>query len=227
LIISRVKNAARAGIETIRYLRPAQTTDMTKMPANSACQRVYAIASSYGGYGALLGLIPELTPALDAALVSLVHASPAHVAAFAEYLDKHSALQVSHAVDGLPVDAGTCYLASAFETVSLDSSAEDPVFRVAPRGTAGSNHAADELMESLVDRFGARCGGIVLSGIGDDGVNGIGRIIDRGGHVIVQEPKTCLCGETAAMIASTYGLPTVLPGMQMAEVIRTTGLAEG
>ena len=227
LIISRVKNAARAGIETIRYLRPAHTMDLTKAPLKSTCRRVYAISSSYGGYGSLLGLIPELPVDLEAAFIATVYAIPAHVAAFANYLDGHSALRVFHAVDGQPVEAGCCYLASAFEAVTLDNALGRPAFKVTPRVAAGLDHAADELMGSIADVAGARSGGIVLSGMGEDGIKGIGRILDGGGHVVVQEPKTCLCSETAAQVASTYGLPTVLPGMRMAETIRAEGLADG
>lgn len=221
LIVSRVKNAARAGIDTIRYLRPAQTIDGPKTPADKVCRRIYAIASSYGGYGALLGLIPELGPDLGAAFVSAVHAIPSHVAAFASYLDNHSPLRVCHAVDGQPVHAGHCYLTSAFETVSVSGSVDAPVFNVTPRVSPASNHAADELMTSLSATFGPRAGGIVLSGIGDDGIAGIGRILDEGGHVVVQEPKTCLCSETAVQAVQAYGLQTVLPGMRMAQTIRT------
>ena len=53
LIISRVKNAARAGIDTIRYLRPAQVNREKMNGDSQACERVFAIGSSYGGYGAL------------------------------------------------------------------------------------------------------------------------------------------------------------------------------
>lgn len=227
LIVSRVKNAARAGIDTIRYLRPAQLTDPPKTSFNGTCRRVYAISSSYGGYGALLGLVPELAPDLGAAFIASVYAIPSHVTAFARYLDNHSALHVCHATDGQPVDAGTCYLTSAFEAVTVVGSPDRPVFAVSPRDTPNADHAADELMTSLADVFGDRSGGVVLSGIGDDGISGVGRILDRGGHVVVQEPKTCLCSETAAQAASTYGLPTVLPGMRMAETIRIDGMADG
>lgn len=225
LIVSRVKNAARAGIDTIRYLRPAQMSNHAKLETNRPLNRVYAISSSYGGYGALLGLVPELPPALDAAFIAPVHAVPSHVTAFAGYLDRHSAMRVCHAVDGQPLDAGCCYLVSAYEAVSLKGTPEQAVFHLTPSNAVVAAQPADDLLGDVAALFDRRSGAIVLSGTGDDGIAGIGRILECGGHVVVQEPRTCLCGETTSQVVRAYGLPTVLPGMRMAETIRSDGLA--
>ena len=119
LIISRVKNAARAGIDAVRYLRPAQAATSIKSTLNTPCQWVFAIGSSYGGYGSLLGLIPELKPDLPAAFISALYSTPSHVDAFTRYLDDHSPLVVCRAIDGQTIEPGSCYLASVFETVSV------------------------------------------------------------------------------------------------------------
>ena len=76
-------------------------------------------------------------------------------------------------------------------------------------------------MTSLSSVLKERASGILLSGIGEDGVMGIGQIISGGGNAIVQDPKTCLCRDTTALAAKKYGLSPVLPGPRMAETIRT------
>ena len=222
LIISRVKNAARAGIDTIRYLRPAQVAQDKKDIGMQECQRVFAIGSSYGGYGSLLGLIPEIKPQLPAAFLSVLYASAPHVDAFASYLDRHSRIAVRRAVDGDPLQSGTCYLASALEQVTVKNESGKLSIQLQPKKNGDTpGHACDTLMTSLSDTLKARASGILLSGIGEDGVAGIGAILKGGGHAIIQDPRTCLCNDTTAMTAKQYGLSVVLPGVTMAEAIQT------
>lgn len=220
LIVSRVKNAARAGVDAIRYLRPAQTAAQNKSIPNTDCQLVFAIGSSYGGYGSLLGLIPELNPNLPAAFVSILYSTPSHVDAFTRYLDGHSPIVVCRATDGKVLQPGACYLASVFETVSVDNAGGQLMLRVQSEASKQPESVTDDLMTSLATVLKDRASGILLSGIGEDGVMGIGQIISGGGNAIVQDPKTCLCSDTTALAAEKYGLSPVLPGSSMAETIR-------
>jgi two-component system chemotaxis response regulator CheB len=221
LIISRVKNAAQAGIDTVRYLRTAQKENKEQPVNTSECRWVFAIGSSYGGYGSLLGLIPELSPDLPASFLSALYATPAHVDAFSRYLNDLSPLTVSRAVDGQPICPGSCYLSSVFESVSIVNGSDQLTLQVTSKKSNRAEHAADELMTSISTALKDRASGILLSGIGDDGIVGIGQILDGGGKAIVQDPTTCLCSDTTAQAAERFSLPTVLPGYRMAEAIRS------
>jgi len=227
LIISRVKNAARAGIDTIRYLRPAQATENAKSENMADCRRVFAIGSSYGGYGSLLGLVPELSPDLSAAFVAVLYALPAHVDAFSRYLNKHSSLAVHRALDGQPLHSGSCYLASVFETVRVVEASGQLQLVVQSGASARRENAVDELMISLATILKDRASAVLLSGIGGDGIAGIGEILKEGGNAIVQDPKTCLCSDATSLAAQKYGLATVLPGLRMAETIHNHCLDDG
>jgi two-component system chemotaxis response regulator CheB len=220
MIISRVKNAARAGIDTIRYLRPAKVALEMKTIGTQECRRVFAIGSSYGGYGSLLGLIPEIKPQLPAAFISVLYAAAPHVDAFVSYLDQHSQMPVRRAVDGEPLHSGTCYLASAFEQVKVKNGSGELSIHLQPKNIESPGQASDTLMASLSDTLKDRASGILLSGIGEDGMAGIGAILKGGGNAIIQEPRTCLCNDTTAMTARQYGLSAVLPGTTMAEAIQ-------
>jgi len=221
LIISRVKNAARAGIDTIRYLRPAQVSGEKTDAGSQECRHVFAIGSSYGGYGSLLGLIPEIEPDIPAAFVSTLYAATPHVDAFATYLDRHSKLVVKRAADGMPLASGTCYLGSAFEKLKVVEKEGKLTLEMQSKANIAPGQACDVLMTSLSDVMKERASGILLSGIGEDGIAGIGAILKSGGNAIIQDPKTCLCNDTTAITAHAFGLPTVLPGVTMAEAIRT------
>jgi two-component system, chemotaxis family, protein-glutamate methylesterase/glutaminase len=212
---------ARAGIDTIRYLRPAQVAGRAKPVNNKNCRRVFAIGSTYGGFGSLLGLIPELDPDLPAAFLSVLYAAPPHVDAFARYLDGHSPLTVLRCLDGQTLHPGCCYLASVFENVTVDNTADQLTLKVQSRQSTQPGYAVDKLMMSLSTVLNKKATGILLSGTGGDGLAGIQHILNGGGNAIVQDLKTCLCRDTAAMAAQKFGLATVLPGVRMAETIRT------
>ena len=220
LIISRVKNAARAGIDITRYLRPSKVTEPKAGADGGVCRLVFVIGSSYGGYGSLLGLIPELQPDLPAAFLSVLHAAVSHVDAFAQYLDMHSSLAVHRAVEGQPLHPGACYLASAFETVAVKNESDILSLQVRSKAAAGPEHASDRLMASLSNALKDRASAILLFGTGEDGIAGLGHILKGGGNAIVQDPKTCLCSDTTMMAVQRYGLSTVLPRLVMAEVVR-------
>ena len=53
------------------------------------------------------------------------------------------------------------------------------------------------LMFSVAEVMGMRAAGVILSGTGDDGAEGLGEIVRTGGTAIVQDPKSCLCREMA------------------------------
>jgi two-component system chemotaxis response regulator CheB len=96
---------------------------------------------------------------------------------------------------------------------------EELVLRVQSEPSKPPVHVTDELMTALSTALKERASGILLSGIGEDGVMGLGQIISGGGNAIVQDPKTCLCSDTTALAAKKYGLSPILPGSKMAETI--------
>lgn len=129
-------------------------------------------------------------------------------------------MTVRRAVDGDPLQSGTCYLASAFEQVKVKNGSGKLAIQLQPKNTESPGQACDTLMVSLSDTLKDRASGILLSGIGEDGIAGIGAILKGGGNAIIQDPKTCLCNDTTAMTAKQYGLSAVLPGTIMAEAIQ-------
>jgi len=227
LIVSRVKNAARAGIKAIRYLRPVQVTERNDRTDSRNCEHVFAINTTYGGYGALLGLIPEIDPSLQASFLSVIYATPSNVDAFARYLEEHSSLAVKRAVDGQGMVSGTCYLASAYEDISVKKEADGVFIGLQVKDSCESQQASNRLMTSLAEAFKDRASAILLSSLGEDGLSGAGRILNSGGTIIVQDPRTCLCKETNQLAIERYGLSAVRPGNEMIDAIRSCCAAAG
>ena len=154
LIVSRVKNAARAGIKAIRYLRPVQVTDRNDRTNARRCEHVFAINTTYGGYGALLGLIPEIDPSVQASFLSVIYATPSNVGCLLPATSRSTVpWRVKRAADGQGMDSGTCYLASAYEDISVKKDADGVFIGLQPKDSCESQQASNRLMTSLAEAF--------------------------------------------------------------------------
>ena len=190
----KVKLAAGIKMDNVRLLR-------TRPPNGGApaiaIERCVVLGASEGGYGALLKIIPQLDPAWPAAYLAVLYAAEAHLAAFVNYLDANSSLRVRRAADGMPLEAGTCYLASGREYVTAVQDGDRTGLRVHPSPFPGRRGAINMLMLSLSEVMGARTVAVVLTGKDADGAEGAAEIARIGGEVLIQDPQTCLFKEMA------------------------------
>ncbi len=197
-LLSKIKLAAAVDVRKLKRVSKAAPEENTPpVPSDPlAASRVVAIASSTGGPRALGEIIPHLPADLDTAVLVVQHMPGEFIPPFAARLDRQSKLLVKVAEDREPISHGVvlmmpdkCHLAVQ------QSRASGPVMRITPFSPQERNtpfSRADELMTSLAPLYGVNAVGIVLTGMGDDGTEGLTSIHEHGGRTIAEDESTAI-----------------------------------
>jgi two-component system chemotaxis response regulator CheB len=184
--------AACAGLIVPSAAEPARPR-----PPRSTPTELIMIGTSTGGPQALTRLMAALPHDLRVPIVMVLHIPIGYTEALAARLDELSALHVVEAHDGLELRPGMAVLARAGIHVRIER--EDDVLRT--RLSAVPNDAfmpsVNELFTSGAAAVGAGAIGVVLTGMGDDGLHGARAVAAAGGSLITEAASTCI----------VYGMP--------------------
>jgi len=147
---------------------------------------VIGIGASAGGISSLIQLLPSVPQSLPACFVVVLHLAPDHKSYLADILGRNCNMPVKEAQNNELLREGVVYIAppNAHITVvnnRLRLGLEPPVHMHRP--------SIDVLFESIADEFKERGIGILLSGAGCDGSDGLRRVKAAGGSTLVQDPR--------------------------------------
>lgn len=159
---------------------------------------IVAIGTSTGGPKALQEIIPKLPKDFPTPIVIAQHMPPNFTKPFAERLDQLSQLTVKEAEEGESIKPGIVYVAPGrghmrlkrrgIETyISISEDKEEFIYRP----------SVDALMSSVAETFPGRSLGVILTGMGNDGLKGCKDIKQTGGRIFAQNEESCV----------VYGMP--------------------
>lgn len=220
-ITDKVATAAGVELEAMQFIR----TGVRKSPAAAAetsdgiIKRIVIIGAAEGGYSALLKFIPGLDPGLSAAYIAVLHAAPEHIDAFVDYLGRCSELPVRRAAEGATLEKGVCYIGSGNEYITLREQADGFRLHVSPAPFSTRRGSIDMLMLSTAELVGGKSVGVMLSGTGADGAEGLGEIIAHGGSAIIQKPQSCLYREMPENAKARCRTGSVVGDVKLASAI--------
>ena len=217
VMVRKIGLAADVKTEAIQYIRNPDHPQGEKMAVLNRSDHIVTIGAAEGGYGGLLKIIPRLRPDTGTTFLAVLYAAANHVDAFARYLNQLSAIHVERAVEGASLRGGVCHIASENEYVSIDRNGGTPMLRVHPAPFSERRGAINMLMFSAAEIFEGRSVGVVLSGNGTDGREGLQEIIRVGGAGMVQDPSTCLYKEMAQAVIENCQGQEMVKGGRMAE----------
>jgi two-component system, chemotaxis family, protein-glutamate methylesterase/glutaminase len=143
------------------------------------------IGASAGGVLAIAELLARLPSDLGATVGVVLHRSPFHETRLPQVLGRHSDLLVTEPLDGDHIERGTVYVAPRDQHMLIDGD----VIRL-DRGPKQhrTRPAVDPLFTSAAASHGRHVVGVILSGMGSDGVGGLIAIKATGGVSLVQSP---------------------------------------
>jgi two-component system chemotaxis response regulator CheB len=144
------------------------------------------MAASTGGPPALARVLADLG-GVDAAVLIVQHIHPDFLAGFVAWLSRLSALPVKAGRAGERVKSGTVYVAPGGTHMRLH---HDNVLSLNAEPAHLHTPSADELFASVASAAGAQSVGVLLTGMGADGADGLLAIRQAGGMTIVQDKET-------------------------------------
>ena len=197
-LVAKVR--ALAGAPRRRLVPLAAAPSVLPVPRAPAAAPVelVAIGTSTGGPPALQRIIPRLPAAFAGTILVVQHMPVGFTRSLAERLDQRSDLMVREARDGEPLVPGRVLIAPAGRHLKLHRvHGEARVLLDYEPLDALHRPSVDVLMQSAARTFGGAVLGVVLTGMGADGVEGLRAIRAAGGRTLAESEDTCVI----------YGMP--------------------
>ena len=195
-----------AGVRVVQHKRPRTPSPRPRSPGQAFSEPpaapfpVVAIAASLGGPKALSVLLAALPVNLPAPVLICQHLVDGFSAGLVHWLGSLTPLRVEEAADGATLTPGTVVVAPSGAHLRVDASARIILDAGAP--IAGFRPSCNALLTSVALAFRTRAIGVVLTGMGKDGAEGLKEIRTRGGRTIAQDRSSCVVfGMPCAAIA--------------------------
>ncbi len=168
--------------------RKGKSLGECSVPPNS----VIAVGASTGGTDALrvfLGGLPVDCPPV----VIVQHMPEGFTRAFADRMDKECAVNVAEAADGDRLKNGRALIAPGNRHMLVNRKGEELVVQIVD-GPLVSRHrpSVDVLFRSVAISVGAKAIGVIMTGMGDDGAQGLGEMQEAGAVTIAQDEASCV-----------------------------------
>jgi two-component system, chemotaxis family, protein-glutamate methylesterase/glutaminase len=192
----------------------------------AAPTRLVCIGCSTGGPQALTRLIPALPETFPVPICVVVHMPPGFTDSLARRLDDLSPLHVIEASDGLELRPGMVAIApgGSHLRVSFDKTVRARIG--GEERSAAHRPSVDVLFESAAQALGSGVLALVLTGMGDDGLQGARRIVDQGGRVLTESASSCIVhGMPRSVLEAGLSLRDVPLDQMAAELVRRVEVA--
>jgi two-component system, chemotaxis family, protein-glutamate methylesterase/glutaminase len=164
----------------------------SKACSTTAPSGIIAVGASTGGTEALRVFLMAL-PTDCPPVVIVQHMPEGFTKAFANRLNKECAVEVSEARDGERLQIGRALIAPGNRHMLVNRSGEELVAQIID-GPLISRHrpSVDVLFRSVAISVGAKAVGVIMTGMGDDGAQGLREMKDAGAATIAQDEASCV-----------------------------------
>ncbi|HEX7575239.1 MAG TPA: chemotaxis response regulator protein-glutamate methylesterase [Candidatus Methanoperedens sp.] len=202
-LIKKVIAAARVEVHKLGFIEEKVIKkEKIVSPVRTRVKKIIIIGSSTGGPRALQQVIPLLPSNLQAPVLVVQHMPAGFTKSLAERLNSQSMMRVREAVEGEIIKPGTVLIAPGdfhmtVRQQKIDGELCEVIALTKGDKVQGVRPSVDVLLESAAGIYKENSVGVILTGMGSDGSDGIKKLKLAGGKVIAEDESTCV----------VYGMP--------------------
>ena len=207
---SLTRRLARIRNNVTPHLRKTSVSQTTYTQPTTDFQ-IVTLGVSTGGPFSLQKIIPQLPKEFPIPILIVQHMPPKFTKSLADRINSMSKVTVKEAEHGETIQPGWVYIApggfhmkvqrSGYSNATLHISTEP--------STTLHRPSVDVMMESAVQVYGGKILGVIMTGMGHDGLDGLKLIKQKGGYCIAQNEDTCV----------VYGMPKAAVDNNLADAI--------
>jgi two-component system, chemotaxis family, protein-glutamate methylesterase/glutaminase len=193
-LIAKIRAAAQSRAISLHRRKPPKRVKCETPRMSSASPEIIAIGVSTGGPKALEQILPRFPRDFLVPILIVQHMPVGFTAPFAERLNNLCSIKVRQPRQGEVVRSGTAYIAPAGLHMRISRRASDSRLELwldSQPGDSLNIPSIDILMKSVAEVFHNRAVGVIMTGMGSDGAQGMSAIFRNGGLTIGQDEASC------------------------------------
>jgi len=220
-IIIKIKLVAKVNLDRyIESLQPASLTLVKEEVKPALIKKLVIIGASTGGPRAIMDIIQDIQLDLPAAFLIIQHMPKGFTLSFAERIAWHSGIRAKEAEADDILAPGRIFIAPAGFHMILEAHRQQVRLRLNQDPMVNFvRPAIDVTMFSAAEIFGKDIIGVILTGMGRDGLEGARRVKEKGGRIIVQDEETSVIWGMPKSIIKAGLADEVLPIYKISEAI--------
>jgi two-component system chemotaxis response regulator CheB len=229
-LVAKVRGAAKARIRQGRsfanrasaFRRASGTGQESSLPQAGVLPGLVLIGVSTGGPGAIEAIIPRLESNFPWPILIAQHMPQSFTGVFARRINDLSQLKVLEVSRPMPIAAGFVYIGRGDADILVSRRGENLSAITVPASPAHNWHpSVERLVESAFELVEPKnLLGVMLTGMGDDGVNAMTTLRARGGRTIAESEDSAIVWGMPGELVKRGGASLVLPVERIAEQLR-------
>lgn len=203
-IIDTIRSMAK--IKVVKRRTFSKKSDIKELPiATHEAHEIVAIGASIGGTQALNVILSSLPANFPAPIVVVQHMMPGFISGFTKWLNENTELKVQEIAHNEEIKKGVVYFAPDNYHFKIQSEHGRIIGKlVKSPPVSGFCPSITELLKSVAEHCGKNAIGILLTGMGNDGAEGLLAIKEAQGHTIIQDKDSSIVFGMAS-VAQTLG----------------------
>jgi two-component system chemotaxis response regulator CheB len=229
-LIEKIRVAA--GVE-VRSLRPKPSPPPVTERGDSlfpenGTSHVVVIGASTGGPHALSYILPQIRKDFPAGLLIVQHMPEGFTSMFSKHLSELCSIEVREAANGDSIVAGRALVAPGGSHLKISNTNAGPMVVLSKSPPVqGMRPSADVLFQSARETFGDKVVGLIMTGMGEDGADGMESIRAAGGRTLAQDRSSSVVFGMPKAAIDRKVIQKVLPLSEIGAYLNSLDLGQG